>query len=225
MAISRELFGKPAMRPGSFVFADGGRIAAREYGYLSASDFVVAPATELFATCFMSDDLGPKFPISAMAVRVAAVPHLYCLAFHTGIYLAYASEILGVDAATMAEIAVGIKKAIGDTRAPGGQPLANAVKQSLISVGVKFSKAIIEDMRLAQSASPAAPRQMPAHATKLLLGLIERSFAEGDSAAAPLLQGIGMEHAARLQLLDERPGRVLNALRNDLQLRFEASKS
>lgn len=222
MATSTELFGKPAMRPGSFTFGDGGRIAAREYGYLSANDFVVAPATELFATCFMSDDLGPKFPISAMAVRMAAVPHLYCLAFHTGIYLAYASEMLGVDEASMAEISVGIRKAVDDTRAATGKPLAKAVKQSLISVGVKFSKAIIEDMRQARSASPEAPRQTPSHATKLLLGLIERSFAEGDAANAPLLQGIGIEHAARLQLLDERPAKVLNALQNDLQLRFVA---
>lgn len=77
-------------------------------------------------------------------------------------------------------------------------------------------------MQQARSASPEAPRTTPSHATKLLLGLIERSFAEGDAANAPLLQGIGIEHAQRLQLLDERPGRVLNALQNDLQLRFVA---
>jgi hypothetical protein len=222
MAISGELFGQPKGRPGSFVFADGGRIAAREYGYFSGNNFVLAPATELFDTCFKSAELGAKFPISAFAVRLAAVPHLYFIAFHTAIYLAYAKEILGVDDTTMAEIAVGISKAVDDTRTPKGEPLAKSIKQSLISAGVSLSTAIIEDMRQASAAGPGAPKPLATSATRLLLGLIELSFVEGKTDKTVLLKGIGMEHAERLQLLDERPARVINALQSDLQLRFEA---
>lgn len=218
--------GQTRARPGSFVFADGARIAAREYGYYSATNFVLAPATELFETCFVSDELGPKFPISAMAVRQAAVPHLYCIAFHTGMYLAYADTTLGIDEATRAEIAVGIGKAVGDMRMPDGQPLTKSARQSLISACVSFSKAIVDDLREWQAATAQAPKPLGAHATKLLLGLIERSFDEGTPAkprTPVLLQGIGNAHALRLQLLDQRPGRVLGALENELQLRFEAA--
>lgn len=228
MAISEHLLEQTRLRPGSFVFADGARIAAREYGYLGATSFVLAPATELFETCFKSDDLGPKFPISAVAVRLAAVPHLYCIAFHTGIYLAYADIKLGIDEATRAEIAVGIGKAVDDMRMPNGQSLANPVKRSLISACVSFSKAISDDLRELEAATAQAPKALGAHATKLLLGLIERSFDEGkpgNPGTPVLLKGIGNEHALRLQLLDQRPGRVLSALQNDLQLRFEPALS
>lgn len=222
MATSGTMLGQQNGRPGSFTFADGRRIAAREYGYYSMSSFVHAPATELFATIFKSDHLGPKFPISAVAERLSAIPHLYCLVFHTGIYLAYAREILGVGEATMAEIAIGASKGVDDLRTPAGKPLGSAVKQSLLSAGVSFSTAFIDDMRQARAAGPGAVQPNVTQATKLLLGLVERSFHEANTENAPLLQGIGIEHAERIHLLNERAFRVFNALYNDLQIRFEA---
>ena len=222
MAASGKVFGQHNGRPGSFIFADGAPMAAREYGYNSVNSFALAPATELFATCFKSDQLGAKLPISSVAERLPAIPHLYCLVFHTGIYLAYAKEILGVDDATMAEIAIGIQKGVDDIRTPAGKLLGSAVKKSLISAGVSFSTAMIEDLREARAAGAAAIQQPASQATKLLLGLIERSFHEANVENPPLLQGIGSAHAERLQLLNDRPARVLNALHHDLQVRFVA---
>ncbi|MES2319880.1 MAG: hypothetical protein V4631_20565 [Pseudomonadota bacterium] len=222
MATSDKVFGQRNERPASFIFADGAHIAAREYGFYSINNFVLAPADELFNTCFKSDDLGAKFPVTAMAVRLAPIPHLYFLVFHTAIYLAYAKEILGADESTMAEIMVGIQKGVDDIRTPGGKPLGSAVKPSLISAAVSFSTAMIEDLRAARAAGAAAVQQPASQATKLLLGLVERSFHEANVENPPLLHGIGSEHAQRLQLLNDRPARVFNALQTNLQVRLMA---
>lgn len=220
MDIFGALFGKGKTRPAAkFHFVDNMVVSARDYGFYSANEFAYGPATALFEAVFKSPGHGPMLPIAAVAARLPAVPHLYFMAFHTAIYAVYARELLRADDATMAEIAAGAEKALGDIRTPEGDPLAEATRRSLQSAGAKFAAAIVDDMNEMLAETPERPRQFPSRATRLLLALVEQTFHQGAPRPELLLAGIGAEHAARLQLLDEAPAKVLHFLGSDRKVR------
>ncbi len=221
MDILGSLFGASKVLPGRFQFADGNTISAKEYGFHSASAFVVDPATALFETCFKSEDLGPKFPISEVAVTLPGIPHLYFIAFHTAMYIAYAKEVAGADEATMADIDAGIVNAINDYRMPDKLPLSAGAKKSLLATIGKLSQAISVD--LSEAFAPATTdtdHQHAKHATKMLLGLVEQTFHEAGSEPPPLLAGITSAHAPRLHLLDNAPFEVLLFLQKQQKVKF-----
>eukprot|EP01041_Mallomonas_annulata_P041686 gene41686-65816_t len=95
-------------------FADGDTVSAKDFGFHSTSDLALQPATELFDACFISDQYGPKFPITAVAVRLPAIPHLYFIAFYAAMSLAYAKDVAGADESTLEDIQAGMAKAIDD---------------------------------------------------------------------------------------------------------------
>lgn len=221
MDIFGAMFGKGKTQPASkFHFADNMVISARDFGYYSANEFVYAPSIALFDACFKAEAPGARFPISDTAVRLPAIPHLYFMAFHTAIYTIYVREILGADDATLAEVQAGIEKAIGDVRTPEGAALGEGARRSLQSAGAKLGAAIVEDMNESLAQSAERPKQFPSRATKLLLGLVEQSFLQGAVQPERLLAGIGSEHAARLQLLDNVPGDLLHFLGSERKVRL-----
>lgn len=221
MDIFGALFGKGKSKPASkFHFADNMVITARDFGYYSGNQFVQGPATELFDACFKSTDLGAMFPIAPVAARLPAVPHLYFMAFHSAIYTIYARELLRADDATMADIGAGIEKALDDVRMPDGEALTEAARRSLLGATAKLAAAIVDDMNDTLAQSPERPKQFPSRATKLLLGLVEQSFHQGPPRPELLLAGIGAQHSARLQLLDDAPGKLLHFLGSDRKVRL-----
>lgn len=210
MAIFDAVFGKAKLPARKFHFADGTIISAKEYGYFSGNQFIEAAAAELLDKVFKSAGFGDRLPVSDTVVRLPSVPHLYFLAFHTAIYCVYAEEILRADAATMADIQLGVARAVDDIRTPEGAPLDAATARSMLGAGRSFAKAIAQDMNETLAQTVAAPKQFPSRATKLLLGLVEQSFLQGPLDETRLLKGIGSQHVQRLQLLDDAPGNLLH---------------
>lgn len=221
MDILGSLFGGGKVLPGRFQFADGNTISAKEYGFHSASAFVVDPATALFNTCFNDETLGPKLPVTELATALPGIPHLYFIAFHTAMYIAYAKEVAGADESTLAEIDAGIASAINDYRMPDKLPMSAGAKKSLLESIARLSQAICVDLSEAFApASQDTEHQHAKHATKMLLGLVERTFHESGTEPAPLLTGITSEHAQRLHLLDNAPFEVLLFLQKEQKVKF-----
>lgn len=221
MDILGALFGGGKTLPGRFQFGDGTTLSAKDYGFHSASNFSLQPATDLFETCFLSDELGPKLPITAVAVRLPAIPHLYFIGFHAAIYLAYAKDVAGADDSTLAEINVGIASAIDDIRTPDKLPLSAGARKKL-ALGINnLFQAITVDLNEAFAPPTTNTDQQHAkHATKMLLGLVEQTFHEIGVENPPLLSGITSEHAARLHLLDNAPVNLMLFLQKDQKVKF-----
>lgn len=221
MDILGALFGKgKGQPPAKFHYADNMVVTARDFGYYSGNEAVLQPSIALFEAVFKDDAPGQHLPIAPVATRLPGVPHLYFLAFHTAIYTIYVREILRADDATMAEVQAGIDKAMGDIRMPDGAPLDDAARRSLHSAGAKLAAAIVEDMNEALAQTAEKPKQFPSRATKLLLGLVEKSFHQGQPNPPPLLSGIGNAHAARLQMLDDAPANLLHFLGAERKVRL-----
>lgn len=221
MDILGALFGAGKTLPGRFQFADGNTISAKDYGFHSASNFSLQPATDLFEACFVADEHGPKFPITDIAVRLPAIPHLYFIGFYAAIYLAYAKDVAGADDNTLAEINVGIASAIDDIRTPEKLPLSSGAKKSLVFGINRLFEAITVDLNEAF----APPRdntteQHAKHATKMLLGIVEQTFHETGVEHAPLLSAITSQHAARLHLLDNAPVNLMLFLQKEQKVKF-----
>lgn len=221
MDILGSLFGTAKVLPGRFQFADGNTISAREYGFQSASAFVVDPATALFETCFKSEELGPKFPITELAIALPGIPHLYFITFHTAMYIAYAKEVAGADESTLADIDVGIANAVSEYRMPDKLPLSAGARTSLLATIANLSQAICVD--LSEAFAPASgdtDHHHAKHATKMLLSLVEQSFHEAGTEPVPPLSGITSAHAQRLWLLDNAPFEVLLFLQKEQKVKF-----
>lgn len=221
MDILGALFGGGKTLPGRFQFADGTTISAKDYGFHSASNFSLQPATTLFEACFVSDEHGPKLPITAVAVRLPAIPHLYFIGFHAAIYLAYAKEVAGADESTLADINAGIASAIDDIRTPDKLPLSSGAKKSLVYGINRMFQAITVD--LSEAFAPPTDntaQQHAKHATKMLLGFVEQTFYETGVEPPPLLSGITSEHAARLHLLDNAPVNLMLFLQKEQKVKF-----
>ena len=221
MAILGSLFGGGKTLPGRFQFADGETVSAKDFGFHSTSDLALQPATELFDACFMSDQYGPKFPITAVAVRLPAIPHLYFIAFYAAMSLAYAKDVAGADESTLEDIQAGMAKAIDDIRTPEKLPLAAGAKKTLLNGIVRMAQAINVDLSEAFAPANADPdKQHAKHATKMLLSFVEQTFHETGVEPAPLLAGISSEHALRLDLIDRAPFDFLLLLQKELKVKF-----
>lgn len=220
MGFFSALFGSSAPPVGKFSFADGRVVTAKEFGFLSANQFVLQPATELLGQLFQSPELGAPFPIAGAVNASPAIAHIYLIAFHTGIYLAYAKEVLKLDEATKADMGIGIKDAVDRMLTPSRTPMPEDMKKSVIGAGQSFCAAIVADIDEAQTMDPRVVRPLLAcNSSKLLLSYIEQSYVHPRPSPSELLSGIGAQHTMRVSFLDDVPVKTLRFLRDDLRIR------
>jgi hypothetical protein len=221
MGFFSKVFGPAQALAGDFSFADGRIVTAKEMGYLSANQLASPPAAELLGMLFNAPELGAPFPFASAVNAAPLVAHLYLIALHTGIYLAYTQEILKVDEVTQVDIAKGISDAVDNMRRPGEVPLPDDIKKSVIGAGQGFCKAVVADMNAAAARDPRALQPLlSSNVSRLLLGFIEQAYTHPRPDSSELLLGIGAVHLARLNLLNEVPVLTLTYIQNDLKVRF-----
>lgn len=221
MGIFSKIFGSPQPLAGQFGFAEGHIVTSKELGYLSANQFASPPAAELLVMLFKAPELGAHFPIANTVNKAPLVAHMYLIALHTGIYLAYTQEILKVDAKTQADIAIGISNAVDNMRSPGELGLPEDIKKSIIGAGQGFCKAVIADMAAAEALDPRVLQPLvSSHVSRMLLSFIEQAYIHPRPNSSELLQGIGAMHMGRLNFLDDVPVRTLTHIQKDQKLRF-----
>jgi hypothetical protein len=221
MGLFSLIFGPHPPRAANFSFMDGRVITAQELGAFSANQFVIKPSMNLLQELFGAPELGEPLSFARAVNAAPDVALFYVLAFYIGIYRAYVQDILHVNDETISAFDTGIRNAINGMRTSQGEPLPEEMRSSIIGAGKSFCNAVIADMKTAAEKDPRVVRSLLSNRTsRLLLSFIGQAYTKPRPAPSDLLEGIGLQHMARIDWLDRVPLGTLTFLRDELRIRI-----
>lgn len=223
MSILSRFLKEPSNAPQQalFVFADGSRLAASEFGH-GLLRWSHQPAQELFETCFGANGPGAMLPGGDLIAAKPFVAHLYLTALFVGSYLAYARSVLKAPDAVLAEANKGLSKGLKELLEPNGTPFEPRDQQNLRKVIDLFAQAVVDDINESADADPDVVDLTPSNAAKVAIGVLDGAYRDDDGpmflvSNAPNL----LPHFLRLQThLAGAPLTVLTLLAKHLKVQL-----